>query len=119
MPVLKKTTYEKFAQNMAMGMAQYKAAIEAGFSETSASTQAYKLMKNQEVLIRINEIKEEAAQKLILTKHKVLQDLSDIALNEENPLKERISAYKLVGESHGAFIGVREIRVDPVSFEYE
>jgi phage terminase small subunit len=122
MAVLKDIKYEKYAQNRFNGMGMREAAINAGFSEKSAHTQANKMEKRAEILIRIDELKQEAAEESILSMAEVLTALSEIAKDKNNPLKDRIKAYELIGQHHGAFtqnvnIGSTDIEITPVIFK--
>ena len=54
---------KRFARNIAAGMIQRAAAIEAGYSETSADSKASQLAENGKVLERIAELEAPAIEK--------------------------------------------------------
>lgn len=63
MSVLDNQRHELFAQNVAKGMNQTEAYIEAGYSEEGANGNAARLMANDAVKERVRELQASAAQK--------------------------------------------------------
>lgn len=74
---------ERFCQEYIVDYNQTKAAIRAGYAEKSAAKTGCKLMKRPEILARIFEIQKELADKLMLTRERIvlkLMELVDICM---------------------------------------
>lgn len=67
---------EKWVMNYATTGKGRQAAIDAGYSEKVASVVACRLLKNPEVISRLNSIREKDNRKMELTREKVLAELS-------------------------------------------
>ena len=63
---------EQFAQHYTVCYNQTEAAIRAGYAEKSAAKQGCLLMKDSEVLARIFEIQQELADRLMLTRERIV-----------------------------------------------
>jgi hypothetical protein len=57
MPVLKKPRHEKFVVAVARGMTPYMAYIQAGFSPAGAHAGAHRLLNNNDVSVRLSEVR--------------------------------------------------------------
>ncbi len=96
MPALKNAKHEAFAKGVACGSPAYQAYMDAGYTTenaASAATSAYRLLKNVEILNRIEQIRdthakidakavEIAAKKLSITKESVLAELAKIGFSD-------------------------------------
>lgn len=69
---------EQFAQHYTVVYNQTTAAIRAGYAEKSAAKQGCLLMKDPEVLARIRELQKELAERLMLTREKIVLQLQDV-----------------------------------------
>ena len=69
---------EQFAQHYTVVYNQTTAARRAGYSEKSAAKQGCLLMKDPEVLERIRELQKELAERLMLTREKIVIQLQDV-----------------------------------------
>ena len=96
MAALKDPRQEKFCQLMAAGgKTQEQAAIEAGYSERSARQQAARLLTNDNICDRMNELRgiqeEEVADELRRLKDFWL----DVMEDEEERMNDRLKASEL------------------------
>lgn len=122
MAALKDPRQEKFCQLMAAGgKTQEQAAIEAGYSERSARQQAARLLKNDNICDRMNELRgiqeEEVADELRRLKDFWL----DIMEDEEERMNDRLKASELYGKSIAAFVEKREVSGkdgEPITFRW-
>lgn len=110
MAALKDPRQEKFCQLMAAGgKTQEQAAIEAGYSERSARQQAARLLTNDNICDRMNELRgiqeEEVADELRRLKDFWL----DVMEDEEERMNDRLKASELYGKSIAAFVEKREV----------
>lgn len=76
---LRNSKHELFAQAVARGETQTQAAIDAGYSETSARFEGSKLATISNISERISELQEGMADDTIMTIHQRKQRLSEIA----------------------------------------
>src|SRR5713226_15035 len=67
MGVLRKPRYELFAQGLAQGLSQTKAAIEAGFAESDAAARGCRLAKRPEIKARVQELRPRIAKQTEIT----------------------------------------------------
>lgn len=123
-PILLDAKHEVFAQKLAHGVNQTQAAIQAGFSPVSASTQGHKLSARKDVSDRVTElllqreqIRSEAMKHIELpTRMDVLNDL--VAVREEakiaRNLNARMKANELIGKELGMFVQRTDVRVESV-----
>jgi len=72
--VLENTRHEAFAQNLAKGMSQTQAYIEAGYTKAGADRSASRLLGNAEVAARVNELKERSAVAVKVTLDLLLEE---------------------------------------------
>lgn len=63
--ILKNNKYERFAQERAQGLSQVKAAVAAGYSESSARLSGYRIEARPEVKARIEELKTRAETRCV------------------------------------------------------
>ena len=122
MAALKDPRQEKFCQLMAEGgKTQEQAAIEAGYSERSARQQAARLLTNDNICDRMNELRgiqeEEVADELRRLKDFWL----DVMEDEEERMNDRLKASELYGKSIAAFVEKREVSGkdgEPITFRW-
>ena len=122
MAALKDPRQEKFCQLMAAGgKTQEQAAIEAGYSERSARQQAARLLTNDNICDRMNELRgiqeEEVADELRRLKDFWL----DVMEDEEERMNDRLKASELYGKSIAAFVEKREVSgkdAQPITFRW-
>ncbi|MEZ3496705.1 MAG: terminase small subunit [Lachnospiraceae bacterium] len=69
---------ERFCQEYAVDYNGTNAAKRAGYSESTAASQASRLLKNAKVLSRVRAIQKEQLEKTALTKASVLLNLMDV-----------------------------------------
>lgn len=80
MPVLANAKYERFAQGLADGMTADKAFIEAGFAANRGN--AIRLKQNPDVQARIVELLGNAAERVEITKARVMAELARIGFSD-------------------------------------
>ena len=67
MPRLSNQKHEAFAQNIAKGMNNSQAYVEAGYSKVGANANAARLIANDSILQRVDELREQVEKKNELT----------------------------------------------------
>lgn len=85
---------EKFVQGIVSGLSQRQAYLQAypasrNWKETTVDNNAYKLMKNNEVLTRYNELIEEHSNKALWTREKATNALLWLVEQAQDDLKEQ------------------------------
>lgn len=66
MPALENARHERFAQELAKGKTQEQAYIDAGYSPDAARVNASRLMTNDNISERVDELKQEIAKVAVL-----------------------------------------------------
>jgi len=79
MAVLNNARHERFAQELAKGNSATRAYIAAGYAEKGAEPNSSRLISNDKVSSRVNELKTEAAKRTVLTIERLTNDLLRIA----------------------------------------
>ena len=135
MAVLTNARHEHFAQLVAGGKTPPAAYVLAGYSEAGAAQSANRLLKNADVLLRVEELRksveeparERAIEKAAVDKAWVLSELIEVVKmakaaepvldNDGNPIGEykqnlgaANKALELVGKELGMFVDRKEIR---------
>lgn len=85
MPELKNERNERFCQAYLITLNRSEAAKSAGYSERSAATQGYELMKKPEILARVRELRKERMERMGLDADFVLHELIDTYVKCKNP----------------------------------
>jgi len=67
MPVLRNQRHERFAQEVAKGVSAIRAYVVAGYAKTSAGANAVRLMENEGVRARIDELQGKVAARTEVT----------------------------------------------------
>lgn len=82
---LKSARHEKFAQELAKGKAQHDAFMAAGFKAqgNAARANASRLLTDANVSARVEELKEKAAERCVVTVESITQRLLNIAKKGE------------------------------------
>lgn len=78
---IKKTLTEKqeaFCQRYLIDFNATKAAIDAGYSETGAATEGWRLLRNADIQNRIEEIRKDMGGKFNVTRERIAQELARI-----------------------------------------
>ena len=92
---------EAFCQNIVNGCTQleaYKRAYDAkNMTDQSISSNAYKLINDTQVALRIKQIRDQLAERLLYPRIERLQDLKAIAKNSKRD-SDKVSAIKVVSE---------------------
>lgn len=76
--ILKNSRYEKFAQAVFSGKSQKDAAIEAGFSPRTADLTGYRLIRNDKIMARIQELHKETASAAVMSVREIEERLTEI-----------------------------------------
>ncbi len=86
--MLKNARHEKFCQNIANGMVNTDAYIQAGYKaqRRSAATEAGKLLKNPDIEKRIREIRELLVFDSILTRTQALERLTELTRSDKRAI---------------------------------
>lgn len=90
--------HETFAQGIASGLSAVQAYQQAGFSGRSAEANAYRLMENDGVRARIEELRRENEALCVLTRQDALLFLSRVVRTSAAKVKEDESLVQEVGE---------------------
>ena len=86
---------ETFAQLIAKGgISQVEAYIKAGYSKASAKNLANRLMENDGVKSRINELREASCTEKTLTRQQIRELRAEIALDVDNSKTDRLAALR-------------------------
>lgn len=81
MPELANTKREVFAQEYLVDLNAKQSAIRAGYSEKTAHSQGQRLLKDVEVEARIQELKDERAERTNVTAEKVITELAKLGFS--------------------------------------
>ena len=108
MSALTNKRHEEFAQGIANGLspvAAYRAAFpnSLNWQEASVETRANETLNDPKVKDRIDELND-ASNPSILSRHDRMVLLTHIALNEEQPIRQRMNAIDLLNKMDGDYI---------------
>ncbi|MGM8141226.1 terminase [Enterococcus italicus] len=114
MPVLDNARHEKFVQCLISGMSQRKAYREAfkqsvKWKDTTVDVNASKLFSDTKVLLRYNELQEEAKDEAILSRKDRMVTLSGIATDEYENTSDRIKAIDTLNKMDNAYVHKLEL----------
>jgi phage terminase small subunit len=107
--------YDRFAREYLIDMNGTRAALAAGYKESSASAQASMLLKNRKVQALLNKYRSERAQRLEVKADKVLEEISRLAfanMQDYTRVQDGKPVLDLSGISRDQFAAVQEIRED-------
>ena len=82
-----------------------QAAIQAGYSKKTAYSQGQRLLKNVEIKKYLEEAENKASMGRIASAKDILEFWTTVMQDAEKPLKDRISASKMLAEFRGLFDG--------------
>ncbi len=106
MPILRNQRHERFAQEIARGLAACRAYEAAGYKPNDGS--AGRLHRNAQVLARVRELQGEAAELAVLDRAFVLSRLMRNADHEEGHVANK--ALELLGKELGMFVDRSEVQ---------
>lgn len=131
MPELKNKQHEHFCLEYASGQNGTQAALAAGYSETSASVTANRLLRNDKIKDRINELMAQIASKKVADAQEVMEYLTSVMRGEsrssvlcfagegvqeivEKPPDERekLKAAEMLGKRYGLYTDKVELDAD-------
>jgi len=115
--------HELFAQNLAKGIPQSKAYVQAGFEATTDQAirvNAHKLSRKTAVMRRVTELQEAGARRaereIGIDKAWIMLRLRDLseAAQEANQYGPSVRAVELMGRERGMFVEKHEVRGGPL-----
>lgn len=115
MPVLDNPRHERFAKNLAAGMAPSVAYLDAGYGTTSAASTASaaaQLCADPDIDARVKELLGRAAERAVITRARIhqmlLEDRQDA--RTKNQFSVAVRAAELLGKDIGMFVDKKEIK---------
>jgi len=93
MPPLNNSRYEKVAFNLFKGMIQKEAVIDAGFSPRTADLTGFRLIRNDKIQARIQELHKQAEKPGIMSVGERKERLSEVA---REGVKQPVTAREVV-----------------------
>lgn len=131
MPELKNKQHERFCLELVSGKSNTQAAIDAGYSEISASVTANRLLRNDKVKARIDELMAQIASEKVADAQEVMEYLTSVLRGESRSSvlclagegtqeviekspdeKERLKAAELLGKRYGLYTDKVEMDAD-------
>lgn len=103
---------EKFAQEYVKSGNATASAINAGYSEKSASVLGSRMKRNVKVMQRIRELKEEMGIKVDTEEDTLLEMLTDIAEDKNSEAQHKLKAIEMIAKMRGYYKDAPEINVD-------
>ena len=108
MAELKSEKQEQFARGVANGLSQraaYRAAYPTSvkWQDTTVDVKASQLAANDKVLIRIQELREMATSKAVMSATKRKEWLTELILNEDEETKDRLKAMDILNRMDGEY----------------
>ena len=108
MSALVNKRHEEFAQGVANGLsvvAAYRAAFpnSLNWQEATVEARAEDLIQDPKVIDRIDELND-STNPAILSRHDRMVLLTHIALNEEQPIRQRMNAIDLLNKMDGEYV---------------
>lgn len=86
MPILANAKHERFAREYVIDNNATQAAIRAGYSEKTAGSQGFDLLKKPEIAARIGELTKRTLQQADITAERVMLELARLAFADERKL---------------------------------
>jgi phage terminase small subunit len=99
----------KFAEYYAQSGNTVQSAINAGYSENYANTNACKLLENDRVIEYIKELSDRAQQERIINATERQAILSDIAKSKDEETSDRIRAIDTLNKMTGEYLNKVEV----------
>jgi phage terminase small subunit len=102
MPAITNARHEKFAQELVKGVSVSDACRAVGIDPRNGT----RLMKNDEILRRVDELQERAAANVVISREWVLEQLIDNAAQakQQGDIGPSNQALQLIGKEIGMFI---------------
>lgn len=94
---------KRFAAEYLVDLNATKAAMRAGYAESSAHSQAHDLLKKPEIQEYLVQQEQARAKRVHMTADRVEEEIAQIALSPEVPVGVRIKALELLGKRHAMF----------------
>lgn len=112
MPILKNARHEVFAQNLASGMSQAQAYIEAGYSKNGAEGHASRLVSNGKVSARIAELQAVSSVEAVVTASVLSDQLERLRKKAEDAGQYNAAVSATMGRAklHGLIIDKAEVK---------
>lgn len=113
MPILKNARHEVFAQNLASGMSQEDAYVNAGYEPAQAKTAASRLLStNVNVSARVRELQSVSVVESVVTAADLSAQLEDIRIKAlaSNQLSAAVNATMGRAKLHGLIIDKAEVK---------
>ena len=104
---------EKYVQGLVAGLSQRKAYIQAystkNMKDTTIDNNAYKLMQNNEISTRYNELMDEHKEKALWTREQAVNDLIWLKEQAKKSIKEQDEGYIRQGTSTAYVNAIKEL----------
>ena len=104
---------EKFVQGLVSGLSQRQAYIQAystkNMKDATIDNNAYKLMQNNEISTRYNELMEEHKNKALWTREQAVNDLIWLKEQAKKSIKEQDDGYIRQGTSTAYVNAIKEL----------
>lgn len=109
MAELKNARHEKFAQEVAKGLSQrkaYRVAFPSSlkWKDETVDSKASALAKNDKVLARVQELKEQSTSKAVMTATQRKEWLSSLIQNDDETTQNKLKAVDLLNKMDGEYI---------------
>jgi phage terminase small subunit len=108
MAELKSEKQEKFVQGLAKGLSQrvaYRAAFpsSANWKDSTVDVKACELAKNDKILVRLQELREMATSKAVMSATERKEWLTELIYNESEETKDRLKAMDILNRMDGEY----------------
>lgn len=103
---------EKFALEYVKSGNATASAINAGYSEKTASVQGSRMTRHVKVMKRVRELKEEMGIKVDTEQDTLLEMLTDIAEDKDAEPQHKLKAIEMIAKMRGYYKDSPEINVD-------
>ena len=104
---------EKYVQGLVAGLSQRQAYIQAystkNMKDTTIDNNAYKLMQNNEISTRYNELMDEHKEKALWTREQAVNDLIWLKEQAKKSIKEQDEGYIRQGTSTAYVNAIKEL----------
>ena len=104
---------EKYVQGLVAGLSQRQAYIQAystkNMKDTTIDNNAYKLMQNNEISTRYNELMDEHKEKALWTREQAVNDLIWLKEQAKKSIKEQDDGYIRQGTSTAYVNAIKEL----------
>lgn len=101
-----------FCEEYVVDLNGTQAAIRAGYEEASAGQEASRLLKNVKVRNFIAELQGKKRKLIEIKAEDIIEELHDIAFDEDNAMKDRLKALDLLARHKGLLTEKVEVSLD-------